>query len=257
MATTTTGLILTYNGEATLKQCIESLHFCDSVVVIDSFSTDKTVAIAENLGATVIQNAWNGPAAQFTFAFSQINADWVVSLDQDEVCTSSLKAKIVEAIANAPQDTAGYYTKRKSWYYNRFMKHSGWYPDWLLRVFRPEKLEVKVSGAHYSFHPKGKTEKLDAEILHYPYMSFSQHLQKIDSYAQQGADDLHAKGKKGGLGKGITHGTMRFIKLYFIKLGFLDGKAGFINAIHGAFYAFLKYVRVSEGNWGAPFDADN
>lgn len=254
---TTTGLILTYNGEHTLEQCINSLSFCNTVLVIDSFSTDNTVSIAERLGATVIQNVWNGPAAQFEFAFDQISTDWVVSLDQDEVCTTSLKEKIIAAIDSAPQDIAGYYTKRKSWYYNRFMKHSGWYPDWLLRVFKPEKLDVKVSGAHYSFHPKGKTTNLDAEILHYPYMSFSQHLQKIDSYAQQGADDLRAKGKKGGLGKGISHGSMRFIKLYFIKLGFLDGKAGFINAVHGAFYAFLKYVRVTEGNWGAPFDADN
>ncbi|SHJ12534.1 glycosyltransferase family 2 protein [Halodesulfovibrio aestuarii] len=254
---TTTGLILTYNGGRTLKQCIESLKFCDTILVVDSFSTDNTVAIAESLDATVIQNAWNGPAAQFEFAFTQIDTDWVVSLDQDEVCTSSLKAKIVDALSHASDNTAGYYTKRKSWYYNRFMKHSGWYPDWLFRVFRPEKLEVKVSGAHYSFHPKGQTDKLDAEILHYPYMSFAQHLQKIDSYAQQGADDLRAKGKKGGLYRGIAHGTMRFIKLYFIKLGFLDGKAGLINAIHGAFYAFLKYVRVTEGTWGAPFDADN
>ena len=109
------------------------------------------------------------------------------------------------------------------------MKHSGWYPDYLFRVFRPEAMEVHVSGAHYSFHPLGPTRKLKGDIIHYPYRNFREHLDKVNSYAQQGADDAKAKakGRRGGVAAGV------------------------INAVHGAFYAFLKYVRAAEtGDWG-------
>ncbi|GFM36660.1 glycosyltransferase family 2 protein [Desulfovibrio psychrotolerans] len=274
MKPSVTGLVLTYNGGRLLEKCLASLSFCDKVLVVDSFSTDDTVAIATAAGATVLQRAWEGPGPQFQFAFSQIDTEWVVSLDQDEICTPALRERILTAFAEqetvaspAGQDAAasqarqgtqpplaGYYVHRRNWYFDRFMQHSGWYPDALLRVFRPALMQVQVSGAHYSFHPAGTTQTLAADILHYPYESFAQHLDKINSYAQQGADDLRRKGRKGGVLRGIGHGAVRFAKLYFFQRGVLDGRAGFINAAHGAFYAFLKYVRVEEGSWGKPYD---
>ena len=238
-----TGLVLTYNGERLLDRCLASLSFCDKVLVVDSFSTDRTVDMARAAGAEVVQRTWEGPGPQFRHALSIIDTEWVFSLDQDEICTEELRESVLAAVR-----------ARRSWYFDRFMKHSGWYPDYLLRLFRPAKMEVHVSGAHYSFHPKGETGRLRGDILHYPYDSFRQHLDKINSYAQQGADDLRAKGRQGGVAVATAHGLARFLKLYVVKLGFLDGRAGFINAAHGAFYAFLKYIRVREGDWGAPFD---
>jgi len=248
-----TGLVLTYNGERLLDKCLASLAFCDKVLVVDSFSTDRTVAIAEAAGATVVQRKWEGPGPQFQFALAQIDTEWVVSLDQDEICTDDLRERVLAALPAAPASLAGFYVHRRNWYYDRFMKHSGWYPDRLLRVFRTTKMQVEVSGAHYSFRPKGDTDVIKADIIHYPYESFAQHLDKINSYAQQGADDLRRKGRKGGVLRGIGHGMMRFAKLYFFQLGMLDGRAGFINAAHGSFYAFLKYVRIDEGMWGKPY----
>ncbi len=248
-----TGLVLTYNGERLLDKCLASLSFCDKVLVVDSHSTDATVAMATAAGATVIQRAWEGPGPQFRFALEQVDTPWVVSLDQDEICTEDLRDRILAAVASAPEELSGYYVHRRNWYYDRFMRHSGWYPDRLLRVFRADRMLVEVSGAHYSFHPRGTTDTLRADIIHYPYESFAQHLDKINSYAQQGADDLRRKGRKGGVLRGIGHGMMRFAKLYLFQLGMLDGRAGFINAAHGAFYAFLKYVRVEEGMWGKPY----
>jgi len=128
------------------------------------------------------------------------------------------------------------------------------YPDRLLRVFRRSGVHFTQSGAHEHIDPNGRTQELDGDILHYPYKDFREHLDKINSYAQQGADDLAARGKKGGLALGVLHGIGRFLRIYLLKKGFLDGKAGFINAVHGAFYAFLKYVRVDEGNWGFPYN---
>jgi len=251
----TIGLVLTYNGERLLSRCLASLDFCDEVVVVDSLSTDATADIARAAGATVLTRRWEGPGPQFRFALEHIRAmepkaDWVVSLDQDEYLTDELRRNIIEATAN-PGEAAGFLTPRASFYYDRFLKHSGWYPDYLFRVFRPEKMEVHVSGAHYSFHAQGPTRKLSGDIVHYPYRNFREHLDKMNSYAQQGADALKAKGRGGGVWAGVSHGAARFLKLYVLKLGVLDGRAGFINAAHGAFYAFLKHLRAGEtGDWG-------
>lgn len=258
MAPHIVGLILTYNGERLLERCLASLSFCDSLLVVDSCSTDATVGIAQGAGAVVLTRAWEGPGPQFRFALDHIRAmqpkvDWVVSLDQDEHLTDELAANIRRAIGEAPETggAAGFLTPRSSFYFDRFLKHSGWYPDYLFRVFRPDAIEVHVSGAHYSFRPLGLTQKLKGDIVHYPYSNFREHLDKVNSYAQQGADSIKAKGRQGGVGKGVVHGVARFFKIYLLKLGVLDGRAGFINAVHGAFYAFLKYVRAAEtGDWG-------
>lgn len=255
MAPHIVGLILTYNGERLLERCLASLTFCDTLIVVDSRSTDATVAIAEAAGATVLTRGWEGPGPQFRFALEHIRAmqpkvDWVVSLDQDEHLTDELAESIHAALAHSGK-AAGFLTPRSSFYFDRFLKHSGWYPDYLFRVFRPDAMEVHVSGAHYSFRPLGPTRKLKGDIIHYPYSNFREHLDKVNSYAQQGADSLKAKGRPGGVLTGVIHGVARFFKIYLLKLGVLDGRAGFINAVHGSFYAFLKYVRAAEtGDWG-------
>ncbi|WP_419787400.1 glycosyltransferase family 2 protein [Pseudodesulfovibrio sp.] len=245
-----TGLVLTLNGERLFDRCLDSLSFCDELLVVDSESSDRTVEIAKAHGAQIIVNPWPGPVAQFQLALSEIKTDWVVSLDQDEYLSEELRANI-EAKLTAPDKVAGYYVPRSSFYFNRFMKHSGWYPDHLLRFFRTDRMEVSASGAHYHFSPKGETRKLKGDILHYPYESFREHMDKINYYAEEGAKALRAKGRRGGVGPGLTHGLIRFIKLYLLKAGFLDGRAGFCNALAGFYYTFQKYLRIEEqGKWG-------
>ena len=251
-----TGLVLTYNGERLLDKCLQSLSFCDNILIVDSFSTDETLAIAEKHKATILQNPWSGFKKQFEFGLKHVENEWVISLDQDEICSIALKEKILSELKNVESTTTAFRPCRRNWYFDRFMKHSGWYPDRLIRIFRPENLTVTQSGSHESFSASGTVKDLDADILHYPYESFSHHLEKINLYAQEGAEDLKRKHRKGGIAVALAHATMRFIKIYFLKLGMLDGKAGFINAMHGFFYVFLKYVRIDEGNWGTPFDAE-
>lgn len=247
---TVTGLVLTYNGERLLEKCLKSLDFCDEILVVDSESTDSTRDIAQRMGARIIVNPWPGPVDQFKLALSEVKTTWVVSLDQDEYLSDELRDNIIKKLF-AKERLAGYYTPRSSFYFNRFMKHSGWYPDYLLRFFRCEKMEVTASGAHYHFTPRGDTLKLTGDILHYPYESFEQHMEKINYYAEEGAKSLREKGRKGGLTIGLLHGLVRFIKLYLLKVGFLDGKAGFYNALAGFYYTFQKYIRVEEtSKWG-------
>lgn len=252
MNTSVTGLVLTYNGERLLENCLSTLDFCDEILVVDSESSDATREIAERMGARVLVRPWEGPGPQFRYAFENISSQWVVSLDQDEYLDPGLRQEIIRAMDSAPADTAAFEVSRRSFYFDRFLKHSGWYPDYLYRVFRPALLDVQVSGAHYSFHPRGNTSRLSGgDIVHYPYRNFSEHMDKINSYAQQAADEMKRKGKRGGLGKALGHGLFRFFKLYCLKLGALDGRAGFVNALAGSYYAFQKYIRVEEtGDWG-------
>ncbi len=251
MRETVTGLVLTFNGERLLEKCLTSLNFCDELLVVDSASTDRTRDIAEACGARVIVNPWPGPVAQFKLALAEVKTTWVVSLDQDEYLTEELSEAIQDKLSKQER-VAGYLVPRSSFYFNRFMKHSGWYPDYLFRVFRAGKMEVTASGAHYHFKPRGETLKISGDILHYPYESFQQHMEKINYYAEEGARTLREKGRRGGAIPAILHAAMRFVKLYFLKAGFLDGKAGFYNAMAGFYYTFQKYIRVEEtSKWGA------
>ena len=257
-----TGLVLTLNSERLLGKCLESMNFCDRIVVVDSFSTDATETIARSAGCIFVQHKWHGLLKQYEFAFDLLkgmDTEWVFSLDSDEICSDELRSSILAALRTdenrqTAASLAGYWIPRRSWYYDHFLTHSGWYPDYLLRLFKISSMYMGNSGAHTTFNPDGPTAKLQGDILHYPYSNFREHLDKINSYAQQGADDMAAKGRKGGILPGLLHGFGRFLRIYVLKRGFLDGRAGFINAAHGAFYAFLKYVRINEGNWGFPYN---
>lgn len=254
MRETVTGLVLTLNGERLLEKCLKSLGFCDELLVVDSGSTDRTREIAQACGARVLVNPWPGPVAQFKLALAEIRTTWVVSLDQDEYLSDELRDSIVKRLS-MQERVAGYFVPRSSFYFNRFMKHSGWYPDHLFRVFRAGRMEVTASGAHYHFTPLGETGRLTGDILHYPYESFRQHMEKINYYAEEGAKALRDKGRRGGLGPALLHGAGRFAKLYLLKLGLLDGRAGFYNAAAGAYYTFQKYIRIEEtAKWGSPPD---
>lgn len=259
-----TGVVLSHNGERLLEKCLASLAFCDQILMVDSGSTDKTLSLGEAYGATVIYRPWDGFDVQFTFAQEQVKTRWFFILDQDEICPPALGARIVHAIresdllADTPQDTpVAFSVGRKSWYFDRFMKHSGWYPDHILRVFRTGFVEF-YQDAHVHYRPLGRKEHIegppDAELVHYPYSGFFHQLQKLNHYADQGAHALRAEGGSGGILRGIGHGFARFFRIYVLKLGFLDGKAGFLTACHGSFYAFLKYARALDASWGAPYD---
>lgn len=259
-----TGVILTHNGERLLGRCLDSLSFCDAILAVDSGSKDATLSICAGRAAKVVYREWDGFDVQFRFAQELVETRWFFILDQDEICPPALGGRILRAIADAdhfadtPQDSpVAFSVGRKSWYFDRFMKHGGWYPDHILRVFRTGFVEF-YQDAHIHYRPLGLKEHLggppEGEIIHFPYTGFFHQMDKLNHYAEQGAEALRAEGKKGGVLRGIGHGLARFLRIYVIKRGFLDGRAGFLAASHGAFYAFLKYVRVLEASWGEPFN---
>lgn len=251
------GLVLTKDGERWLERCLRSLDFCDQVLVVDSESTDRTREIAVDLGATVLVRPWQGPLPQFRYALEQVPTDWVVSLDQDEWLSPELD-EAVRALFREPrpmeslesreslETLAGFWCSRRSFYFDRYLSHSGWYPDRLLRVFHKGRMELHASGPHYSFRPQGPTGRLQGDIMHHPYAGLHEHVAKINYYTQEAAQSLHEAGRKSDLLVALGHGLARFAKIYLLRRGFLDGRAGLVLAIHGFFYAFHKYLRVAE-----------
>lgn len=240
-----TGLVLTYNGERLLEKCLSSLDFCTEILIIDSGSTDATLEIAKSKGSHIIHNDWNGAIEQHKFALTQINTEWIVTIDQDEIISPELRSGILSAIENSG-DLDGFYCHRCTWYFDRFIRHSGWYPDKLFRIFRKEGITVGGIRPHEELRPRHKSGEISADIIHYPYKNFAHHLDKINDYTQDAAEDLYARGKRGSTTKAVQHAVGKFLKQYVLQKGFLDGRAGLIIAIHGFFYTFQKYIRLAE-----------
>ncbi len=247
MPATVTAVILTKNGERWLEKTLASLDFCDAVLVVDSGSTDATLDIARAAGATVLTRDWEGTIPQFKFAFARVTTPWIVTLDQDEFLSSELRESLRAALAE-PGDAAGFFCPRRSWYLDRFIRHSGWYPDLLLRAFRLDAVEIRGTLPHEEFYPTGPTRTLSGDIVHYPYADLAEHLDKINSYTTTAAQELHARGRRSSLGKALAHGLGKFLKQYVLKQGFRDGRAGLVLAVHAFFYAFQKYMKLAELN---------
>ncbi|WP_319763691.1 glycosyltransferase family 2 protein [Maridesulfovibrio sp.] len=240
-----TGLVLTYNGERLLDECLQSLSFCDEILIVDSGSTDSTPDIGRKYNARIVHNDWNGAIEQHKFALTQISTPWVVTIDQDEIISAELQKSIVEKLRN-PDNVDGYYCPRRSWYLDRFIMHSGWYPDKLFRIFKRDGITIGGIRPHEELRPKRKAGEVTGDIIHYPYENFFQHLDKINIYTQDAAEDLYSRGKRSSLWAALGHGVGKFFKQYILKAGFRDGRAGLIVAMHGFFYTFQKYIRLVE-----------
>lgn len=244
MSIDATAVVLTFNGEKWLDKTLSSLDFCRELLVVDSGSTDSTLEIAERHGARILTRAWEGTIPQFRFAFEHVTTPWIVTLDQDEFLSDELKANLEAALAD-PGEIAGFWCSRLSYYLDRFIRHGGWYPDRLLRAFRLHSVEIVGTLPHEEFKPAGPTRRLQGDIIHYPYADLAEHVHKINAYTQAAARELAKRGKKATVPGAVARGVWKFFRIYVLKRGFLDGRAGFVLAVHSFFYAFQKYLRLA------------
>lgn len=252
--TAITAVVLTHNSQRVLSQCLQSLQFCSSLLIIDAGSTDDTLSIAEHYGAKVIYRQWDTYQNQYSFALSQVQTPWTLVLDSDEICSQELQESIIQEVNSADRTYDAFLLSRCTWYLDRFLLHGSWYPEYIARLFRTGSVVMQVNnGGHIEFVSSSPLKKLQGDIMHYSYSSYFHELTKLNVYAENGARMLRNKGKKGGIVQAILHSMSRFIMQYIVRLGFLDGRAGFILSVHEAFYVFCKYVRVIEDTWGAPY----
>jgi glycosyltransferase involved in cell wall biosynthesis len=234
--------IITLNEERNIARAIESLRCCDEIVVVDSGSTDRTVEIAEKLGARVIEMPWRGYAGQKNYAAEQATHDWILSIDADESLSEALEAEIWQ-IKKAGPKYDGYTVPRLAQYLGRWILHSGWYPDRKVRLFDRKKAQWVGNYVHESVKVRGAVGRLESNLLHFTCNSLAEHLRTLDRYTTLAAEQLVDQKAEIGWRRIVFDPLWTFFRSYFLKQGFRDGLEGLCIAYMAAFYNFLKYAK--------------
>jgi glycosyltransferase involved in cell wall biosynthesis len=241
--------IIVFNEEENIKELCETVSWCDEIVIVDSSSTDKTVEIAQKYTDKIFQHEFKGYKDKHEFADSKTSGEWIFWIDADERVTPELRESIEELKKLKETELPdGFWIARKTWYLGRWIKHSGWYPDYQMRLYRKSASYWDGVSPHEVAHVKGRTEKLKGEFLHYTKKSLSEHHQVLDRYSGLAAEYLVKKGKKAGAFNLFFNPISAFIKHFIVKQGFRDGVPGLIIAMFTAYSVFLKYAKVWEKN---------
>ena len=242
------GVIITFNEERNIERCLKSIkEVVDEIIVVDSFSTDRTEEICKTYGVTFIQHPFEGHIEQKNYAMSCANNDWILSLDADEALDEELKQSIRE-IKEGPAQEA-YEMNRLTNYCGSWIKHCGWYPDKKLRLWKIEKGKWGGTNPHDKviLESDVSTGHLQGDMHHYSCYSIGQHLDQIQKFSAIAAKATYEKGKRSNLLINIILGPFyTFFKKYLLQLGILDGYHGFVISIITAFSRFLKYTKLRE-----------
>lgn len=236
-------IVITRNEADNIRACLESVTWADEIVVVDSGSTDETTEICRELGAQVyVHEDWPGFGQQKNRALGYAGKGWVLSLDADERVTPELRSRIAEAMAEGKCD--GYYLPRRSSFCGKFIYHSGWYPDYVLRLFRRGAGRFSEALVHESVELQGKACKLSTPLLHYSYRDATDVDRKIEQYSTAAAQQMFASGRTAMPLDAPLRAGWAFARTYFLRLGFLDGTAGFGIARMNARTTYLKYAKL-------------
>lgn len=238
--------IMTYNEADKIEDAIKSVLWADEIIVADSSSTDGTIEKAEALGAKVVQIPFKTFGQIRNDAIAACSHEWIFSLDADERCTPESHAEMMEVLKDPKADA--YYVPRRNWFLGRWVNHSGWYPDYRQpQLFKKGALvfddQEEVHEAH-TIH--GRIAYLKQDIIQIPFKDMAQMVHKMQRYSTLGAKKVVRQGKSGGIIKGLLHGIWGFLRLYVLKLGFLDGRAGFIIALGNFEGTFYRYAKAEE-----------
>ena len=239
---TLTIVIVAKNEARNIRDCVASASFADEVLVLDSNSTDDTVALAEEAGARVVRTDWPGYGPQVARGFSLATGQWVLSLDADERISVELRDEVLEAIRAATRD--GYRIPRLSEFCGKFIRHSGWRPDYTLRLGRRAVSGFTDHFLHAHMTVAGSVGDLKSSIIHYSYPDVHDVLEKLDRYSSGHARDMLARSKPASVPRAVLHGFFAFLRTYVLRLGFLDGAHGLMLAIYNAEYTYYKYIKL-------------
>jgi glycosyltransferase involved in cell wall biosynthesis len=248
-------ILITRNEAHNLEDCLVSLQgLVDEIVVVDTRSSDDTVAIAHRFGAKVSQpDDWPGFGPQKNRALGLATHAWVLSIDADERVTPELAAEINRVIGRAERDGnqgaadnhyGAYEIPRQSWYCGKFIQHCGWRPDYVLRLFRKSDAKFSDDLVHERVITDDAIGQLKNHLLHYSYLDFSQVLAKVEAYSSASAQQAFNRGERGSILKGVVHGLWAFIRTYVLRAGFLDGAHGLALSISNAQTSYYKYVKL-------------
>jgi len=242
--------VIALNEEANIVPCLESVRFADEIVVVDSGSTDRTLELARNFTDRIFITAWRGFANTKNFALEQASGEWVFSLDADERVPEALRKEIIQVL-QAGGPLAGYRVPRKNYVGGRWIRHLGWYPDYTLRLFRRGQGLFREREVHEEVEVAGPVGFLHTPLEHYSYQNLTEYAARQDRYARLAAAEMRKAGRRPVPGELLWRPALTFFKLFFLKLGFLEGLLGLKLALGSSRYNFLKYRYLRDLSRGA------
>jgi len=231
------------NEAENLAACLDTVSWADELVVLDSGSSDDTLAIAERYNAKIhVEADWHGYGIQRQRAQHFASGDWILMLDADERVTLELRRDIERILAADDRDFV-YALPRLSWCFGRYIRHGGWYPDYVVRLYPRERASYGDQQVHEKLRYPGLTEqRLSGDLIHYTYRDLNHYLVKSAGYARDWAAQRHRRNKRASLWQGAWHGIGCFLRMYLLRAGFLDGRAGLLLALLSGHSTFVKYA---------------
>jgi len=235
--------IITLNEAANISACLASVAWADERIVVDSGSTDDTVAQARAAGARVIERDWPGYATQKNFAAEQASHDWILSIDADERVSDDLAEEIRHALESTSLP-AGFRLPRVTFHLGRWIKTTDWYPDYQLRLYDRRRARWTNRRVHESVAADGPVERLNEDLQHFAFRDLSHHLSTMDHYATLAAEDMRANGRRATAKDLVLHPPAAFLRNYILRRGIADGMPGLIISAMNAHYVFLKFAKL-------------
>ena len=236
--------IICYDEEANIRGALESVKWCDEIVVVDSFSRDRTVEICREYTDRIYQREWPGFVEQKAFALEQARHPWVLNLDADERVSPELRREIEATLGDPRAD--GYYIPRLVYYLGRWWHRGGWYPDYRLRLFRRDHVVWGGVDPHEKVILHGRSARLRGALYHYTYRDIADHLATINGFTGVAARELRLRGRQTSVGDLLVRPLWRLVRYYVMRRGFTEGIAGLFVAQTAAFYVFTKYAKLWE-----------
>ena len=237
-----TAVLITRDAAGTLARCLESLDFVEEIVVLDHGSTDATREICARHGARVIEAEWAGFGPAKRAVTAAAHTRWVLSLDADETVSPELRDAIL-ALPDAPEPAA-YAVNRLSRFLGRWMRHSGWHPDWIVRLFDRERADFDDSPVHERVEVRGPIARLDGLLMHYAYEDLDQWIEKQNRYGTLAAETAAAAGARGSLGRAVLRGHFAFLRTYLLRGGWRDGAHGLALCLLTGGATFQKHLKI-------------
>lgn len=247
---TISAFVVCANEQRSISRCLDSLRWCDEIIVIDSGSTDQTLNIAAKYTTKIIHREWSGYVAQKRFGLEQCSSEWVINLDADEEVSPQLKVEIEEKLIldkrGGLKGIDGFQINRVVYYLGKWWRRGLWYPEYRLRVCRRSATTWGGEDPHEKASVQGSVQRLKGELFHYTYVDIRDHVARLNSHSSSAAQSMFKRGKRASLRHITLSPLLRIFKCLVLKRGVLEGARGLIVALLEGYYVFLKYIKLLE-----------
>jgi glycosyltransferase involved in cell wall biosynthesis len=241
-------IVITKNEEANIADCLESVRWADEIIVVDSQSTDKTIEVAKKYTTKIFITEWKGYFAAKNYAIEHAINKWIFSIDADERVTPELAEEIQNLVNNQASNSNAYEVGRRAYFLGKWIRHCGWYPSYVVRLFRKGTGQYNMNRVHEKFEVSGNIGRLKHDLVHLTDNDLRHYFSKYSIYTSLAAQDLSDKKRRFAITDIIFKPMFTFLKMYVLRLGFLDGIHGFILCSLSASYVFTKYAKLWEIN---------